>query len=129
MLTIVVVGKIVFSGLRGTPKREHREEKHCKSTKHLSEFGGPTNKKSSINSEARADISAWKIFIETFNGKSVFLKDHWQNSESLNLYTDASGNVGFAAVFGSNLISLSRTVVNEVLFSFSYEHFLMQLWF
>jgi hypothetical protein len=46
-------------------------------------------------------ISAWKIFIETFNGKSVFLKDHWQNSESLNLYTDASGNVGFAAVFGS----------------------------
>jgi hypothetical protein len=37
------VGKIVFSGLRGTPKREHREEKHCKSTKHLSEFGGPTN--------------------------------------------------------------------------------------
>ena len=54
-----------------------------------------------LNSEARADISAWKIFIETFNGKSVFLKDHWQNSESLNLYTDASGNVGFAAVFGS----------------------------
>jgi hypothetical protein len=29
------------------------------------------------------------------------VKDHWQNSESLNLYTDASGNVGFAAVFGS----------------------------
>jgi hypothetical protein len=51
-----------------------------------------------LNSEARADISTWQIFIQTFNGKSVFLKDHWQNSESLNLYTDASGNVGFAAV-------------------------------
>jgi hypothetical protein len=45
-----------------------------------------------LNSEARADISVWKIVIETFNGKSVFLKDHWQNSESLNLYTDASGS-------------------------------------
>jgi hypothetical protein len=30
-----------------------------------------------LNSEARVDISTWKIFIETFNGKSVFLKDHW----------------------------------------------------
>ena len=30
-----------------------------------------------------------------------FLKDEWKNSKTLNLYSDASGNAGLAAVFGS----------------------------
>jgi hypothetical protein len=30
-----------------------------------------------LTCEARADILAWKCFIESFNGKSMFLPDHW----------------------------------------------------
>ncbi|KAK3099735.1 hypothetical protein FSP39_008685 [Pinctada imbricata] len=54
-----------------------------------------------LNCEARADIQAWLTFIETFNGKSIFLPDQWVSSQKLNLYTDASGKLGFAAVLGS----------------------------
>jgi len=54
-----------------------------------------------LTCEARADLQAWKMFMSGFNGKSIFLKDGWENSKTLNLYSDASGNAGFAAVFGS----------------------------
>lgn len=54
-----------------------------------------------LTREARADILAWKIFIDSFNGKSVFLDDKWVSSDHLKLYTDASGSIGYAAVFGS----------------------------
>ena len=54
-----------------------------------------------LTKEARADINAWKIFIDSFNGKSVFLSDQWLSSDHLKLFTDASGNIGFSAVFGS----------------------------
>ena len=54
-----------------------------------------------LTCEARADILAWKCFIESFNGQSMFLPDHWVSSDHLRLYTDASGNVGYGAVFGS----------------------------
>lgn len=53
-----------------------------------------------LNREARADLAAWKIFIDSFNGKSVFLSDNWLSSDHYRLYTDASGSVGYAAVFG-----------------------------
>lgn len=35
------------------------------------------------NSEARADLKAWSIFLNCFNSKSSFLSDHWENSVSL----------------------------------------------
>jgi hypothetical protein len=35
------------------------------------------------------------------SGKSVFLSDNWISSDHLKLCTDASGNIGYAAVFGS----------------------------
>ena len=54
-----------------------------------------------LTCEARADLQARKMFMSGFNGKYIFLKDGWENSKTLNLYSDASGNVGFAAVFGS----------------------------
>ena len=53
-----------------------------------------------LNREARTDLAAWKIFIDSFNGKSVFLSDNWLSSDHYSLYTDASGSVGYAAVFG-----------------------------
>jgi len=54
-----------------------------------------------LTCEARADLHAWKSFIENFNGKSVFLGDTWISSDFLKLFTDAAGSAGFAAVFGS----------------------------
>jgi len=51
--------------------------------------------------EARADLQAWQSFIETSNGKSVFLADTWVTSDHLKLFTNVSGSLGYAAVFGS----------------------------
>ena len=59
-----------------------------------------------LNKEARADIEAWEIFIRHFNGISVFLDDDWQTSETITLYTDASG-LGFGGIFGMKWFSES----------------------
>lgn len=53
-----------------------------------------------LTKEARADINAWLVFAENFNGKSLFLSDRWESSVQLNLYTDAS-NIGFGCVLGT----------------------------
>ncbi|MCG8048417.1 MAG: hypothetical protein N0E48_22830 [Candidatus Thiodiazotropha endolucinida] len=60
-----------------------------------------------LNKEARADIKAWLTFIDSFNGKSVFLPTQWQSSDSLSFYTDASGAKGFAAIFGNEWFAYS----------------------
>lgn len=39
-----------------------------------------------------------------FNSKSLFLADHWENSVSLQLYTDAS-NIGFGGYLGNQYFS------------------------
>lgn len=49
--------------------------------------------------DARADLSAWSIFIEHFNGSSLFLEDSWKTSVTMMLYTDASG-LGFGGICG-----------------------------
>ena len=54
-----------------------------------------------FTSEDRDDIKALELFIEHFNGKSIFLHDEWLSSEKLHMYPDASGNLGYAAVYGS----------------------------
>ena len=50
-----------------------------------------------MNNEARLDLAAWLIFLQSFNGVSVLLDEHWISSEKLELFTDAS-NHGFAGV-------------------------------
>ena len=52
-----------------------------------------------LNKEARADLIAWELFMDGFNGKRMFLSDDWLVSDALQLYTDATK--GFAAVFGT----------------------------
>ena len=51
--------------------------------------------------EARADLDSWYQFLSNFNGKSFFLDD-WNTSSQLRLFTDASGSLGFGAVFGTS---------------------------
>ena len=53
-----------------------------------------------LNKHAKADLSAWLLFLQQFNGKSFFLGDEWVTNSALHLYTDASGSIGYGAVFG-----------------------------
>ena len=53
-----------------------------------------------LTSEARADLKAWLMFIQSFNGRSMLLSDTWCTSDSIRLYSDASKK-GFAVVLGS----------------------------
>lgn len=55
-----------------------------------------------LNKDLRADLETWAMFIDHFNGKSVFLDKVWVSSDHLSLYTDASGSMGFSAVLGSD---------------------------
>jgi hypothetical protein len=43
-----------------------------------------------LTCEARTELQVWQSFIETFNGKSVFLADTSITSDHLKLFTDAS---------------------------------------
>ena len=53
-----------------------------------------------LNRSVKSDLRIWQTFLSSFNGKSLFLDDHWRNNQKLNLYTDASGAIGFGALFG-----------------------------
>ena len=55
-----------------------------------------------LNNEARLDLAAWLIFLESFNGISILRNVQWLSSEKLELFTDAS-NLGFAGVLQGKL--------------------------
>lgn len=47
------------------------------------------------------DLSMWQQFISSWNGASFFLSSSWENSDTLKLYTDASGSLGYGGIFQS----------------------------
>ena len=51
-----------------------------------------------LSKEARLDLAAWSLFLESYNGTSLLINDLWESSEKLELFTDASG-LGFAGMF------------------------------
>ena len=53
-----------------------------------------------LSKGAKLDILLWLRFLDEFNGKSFFFSDVWEISDTLHLYTDANGSIGFGAVFG-----------------------------
>ena len=52
-----------------------------------------------LTKESRKDIKAWQIFIDSFNGKQLLQEHRWVTSDSLHFHTDASGTLGYGAVF------------------------------
>jgi hypothetical protein len=54
-----------------------------------------------LNKESRLDIAAWLLVIDHFNGKTMMLKQIWISANKLHLYTDATGSLGFGAIFES----------------------------
>lgn len=55
-----------------------------------------------IDKEAQKDLRAWDSFLESFNGKTLLLKQIWNSSDIFNLYTDSAKSCGYAAVFGDH---------------------------
>ena len=53
-----------------------------------------------ITKRVHDDLQLWGSFLSEFNGRSPFLPDVWSNSETLNLFTDASGSLVYGTVFG-----------------------------
>ena len=53
-----------------------------------------------LTREVKEDLKVWHQFLSGFNGRSFFLSVDWANSHHLKLYTDATGAIGFGAVFG-----------------------------
>ena len=55
-----------------------------------------------LTSEAKVDLRLWLSFLSQFNCQSFFLNDKWLNSRKLKLFTDASGALGFGAIFDNH---------------------------
>ena len=53
-----------------------------------------------LSPEVKADMLVWQTFLSGFNGRSFFPSDDWYDSHQLQLYTDASGSLGFGVIFG-----------------------------
>ena len=47
-----------------------------------------------VSKEVKADLLSWQQFFHEYNGKSFFLNEKWENSVSLQLFTDAAGAHG-----------------------------------
>lgn len=58
-----------------------------------------------LSSDARLDLAWWDAFLNHWNGRSLFYDSEWASAADFSLYTDASGEVGFGAVFGSLWLS------------------------
>ena len=52
-----------------------------------------------LTAGARADIKWWQDFLPGWNGVSLILQADWPTTADLNLFTDASGTLGFRAYF------------------------------
>jgi len=50
----------------------------------------------------KKDIALWLEFLKNYNSKSFFLNFNWLSSRTLDLYMDASGSLGYGAVFGQH---------------------------
>ena len=58
-----------------------------------------------LNKEVKADLHMWLVFLRQFNGKSFFHTSAILSSCKLKLATDASGAIGYGAVFGNSWFS------------------------
>ena len=58
-----------------------------------------------LNLDARKDIEWWKEFLPSWNGKYKILDPQSTFAHDLNLFTDASGSLGFGAYFNGKWVS------------------------
>ena len=58
-----------------------------------------------MNREARRDITWWLQFLPTWNGRAIIPEPHWTKSPDLELFTDASGSLGYGIFYMGHWIS------------------------
>ena len=54
-----------------------------------------------LTRQVKMDLRTWLRFFQGFNGKAFFLQEKILWSPHINLFTDASGSLGFAGIYGS----------------------------
>ena len=59
----------------------------------------------SLSGCARADIQWWLDFLPSWNGVSIMLQPDWEAAADMDLYTDASGTIGYGAYFQGSWIA------------------------
>ena len=52
-----------------------------------------------VTQSMKQDLLMWDEFLRDYNGRSIILPSEWADSDELQLYTDASGSIGFGAFF------------------------------
>lgn len=52
-----------------------------------------------ITADAKADALVWINFLQVFNGRSLIQNEIWEESDKLNLFTDASKTIGYGITF------------------------------
>lgn len=85
-----------------------------------------------LNSEAKADLNAWGLFLDHFNGKAFFPSGITHSSASLHLFTDAS-DLGYGCTFGKEWF-FGQFSSNWLQFNIAVRRFLpiviaLELWF
>lgn len=55
-----------------------------------------------ISQETIKDVRWWLLFAEDWNGVAFFLQPNWTPADQFQLYTDASGSLGFGAYWDGN---------------------------
>lgn len=55
-----------------------------------------------LSQEVKKDLQVWYDFLETFNGKTLYLSEMFLSPDTKHLYTDAAKGLGFAAVLQSH---------------------------
>ena len=53
----------------------------------------------------KEDLRVWEQFLLQFNGRCFFLDDNFVTADTLQLYTDASGSLGYGAAFQKSSFS------------------------
>ena len=56
-----------------------------------------------LNGAFRADLEWWRIFVDSWNGISMMLKESWQ-TPGVEIWSDASGSWGCGALLGHTVV-------------------------
>lgn len=60
-----------------------------------------TQKHIHLTSEVKKDMQIWLLFLDSFNGKSLFLNETFLSSKTIQLHTDSAQSKGYAGVYNA----------------------------
>jgi hypothetical protein len=54
-----------------------------------------------ITKECKDDMALWLLFLDNYNGKTMYLDEKFISNYTLRLYTDVAQSIGFAGIYGT----------------------------